>query len=192
MTRLQEFAGGEVTRLLAESRVGDPGAFERLLSVLYAELRRLAQAQLRREREDHTLQATELVHEAFLKLTANDEPLSPRDRGHFFALAARAMRQVLVDHARRRGAEKRGGGWAQTTLGGGKAALQVRMDELLALDQALDQLEERQRRVLELRFFAGLTEREVADAIGVSERTVRRDWMTARARLYRAIYPDAQ
>lgn len=179
---------GDVTRLLAAADAGDADALDRLLPLVYDELRQVAEAQLRRERPGHTLQPTALVHETYLKLCGGDLPAS--SRAHFLALAARAMRQVLVDHARRRGAAKRGGAWSATTLTDGAASIELDPEELLALDRALDELEPRQRQVVECRFFGGMEESEIAEALGVSERTVRRDWVKARAWLYRALYPE--
>ncbi len=180
---------GEVTQLLEAARHGENGALDRIVPLVYDELRQLAARQLRRERAGHTLHATALVHEAYVKL-AGGGAVEAVDRGHFMAIAARAMRQVLVDHARRRNAEKRGGGWEQTTLSDGDAPLEFQPDELLALDQALEELDERQRQVVECRFFAGMEEEEIAVALGVSARTVRRDWVKARAWLYRSLYPQ--
>lgn len=177
-----------MTRLLDDLRQGRSGALDRLLSVVYDELRTLAGSQLRRERPEHTLRATALVHEAYLKLSGG-VGLDVADRSHFMAVAARAMRQVLVDHARRRAAAKRGGGLHRTTLTDGTASVELRAEELLALDQALEGLEERQRQVVEMRFFAEMEEAEIARVLGVSERTVRRDWVKARAWLYRILYP---
>jgi RNA polymerase sigma factor (TIGR02999 family) len=165
---------------------------DRLMPLVYRELQALAQRQLQRERPGHTLHPTALVHEAYLKLNAA-RGLSATDRAHFLAIAARAMRQVLVEHARRRHAVKRGEGWDRTTLSGVAALLPEGggdTAELLALDAALEGLEERQREVVECRFFAGMEEREIAEALGVSVRTVRRDWVRARAWLYRELYPD--
>ena len=180
---------GEVTQLLEAARKGEDGALDRIVPLVYDELRQLAARQLRRERAGHTLHATALVHEAYVKL-AGGGAVEAADRGHFMAIAARAMRQVLVDHARRRNAEKRGGGWEQTTLSDGDAPLEFQPDELLALDQALEELDERQRQVVECRFFAGMEEEEIAAVLGVSARTVRRDWVKARAWLYRSLYPQ--
>lgn len=162
---------------------------DRLVPLVYDELRAVARRQLRNERSDHTLQATALVHEAYAKLVTG--PIDATDRAHFLAIAARAMRQVLIDHARTHKAQKRGGGWARTTLGDGQAAVDFRADELLALDKALDQLEPRQRQVVEFRFFAGMQEQEIATVLGVTDRTVRRDWVIARAWLYRSLYGES-
>lgn len=178
---------GELTDLLRAAREGDRDALNRVVPLVYDDLRRLARRQLRREAGPRTLQATALVHEAFVKLSAG-AALAARDRAHFFAIAARAMRQVLVDEARRRRAGKRGGEWVRTTLAEGQHAVEMAPDELIALDQALEELEPRQRQVVELRFFGGLEETEIAEALGVSDRTVRREWVKARARLYRLLY----
>jgi RNA polymerase sigma factor (TIGR02999 family) len=180
---------GEVTRLLRSAREGDADALGRLIPLLYDDLRQLAQRQLRREHGARTLQATALVHEAYAKLAAGGS-LDAGDRAHFFALAARAMRQVLVDEARRRKSGKRGGDWVKTTLSGGEQAVDYEPDELLALDEALVDLSDRERQVVELRFFAGLEETEIAALLGISDRTVRREWTKARAALYKRLYLD--
>lgn len=178
---------GEVTRLLRAADGGDAEAGGRLVGLVYDRLRELAGAQLRREDAGHTLTPTALVHEAWMKLQAGLS-VTPRDRAHFLAIAARAMRQVLVDHARTRGARKRGDGWARATLTDRiPGAADVDPTELLALDQALESLEPRQRRVVECRVFAGMEESEIALALDVSERTVRRDWVKGRAWLIRAL-----
>lgn len=179
---------GEVTVLLRAARDGDRDAVDRLMPIVYDELRGLARRQLGRERAGHTLHATALVHEAYVKLAGG--AFDANDRGHFLAIAARAMRQVLVDHARTRDAQKRGGGWARTTLTDGDAVIGFRPEEMIALDRALESLEPRQRQVVELRFFAGMEEKEVAAVLGVTDRTVRRDWVKARAWLYRTMYPE--
>jgi len=178
---------GELTGLLRAAREGDRDALDRLVPLVYDDLRRLARRQLRHEARPRTLQATALVHEAYVKLSAG-AALEARDRAHFLAIAARAMRQVLVDEARRRRAGKRGGDWVRTTLAEGRHAVDMDPDELIALDRALEELEPRQRQVVELRFFGGLEETEIAAALGVSDRTVRREWVKARARLYRLLY----
>lgn len=183
-------APSEVTRLLGAARAGESDALDRLLPLLYDDLRGLARAQLGREGGARTLQATALVHEAYVKLSAG-RAIPAEHRTHFFALAARAMRQVLVDRARRRRSAKRGGDWVPTTLADGHAAVELDADELLALDAAMEELEPRQREVVELRFFGGLEETEIAEALDVSPRTVRRDWVKARARLYRRLYLSA-
>lgn len=180
---------GEATRLIRRARDGDQDAFDRLMGVLYDELKVAAGRQLRKERPDHTLHATALVHEAYIKLVENAR-LPAKDRAHFLAIAARAMRQILIDHARRRNAGKRGGGRERTTLSDGHATFEFDPTELLALDQAMEGLEERQRKVVEYRFFGGMEETEIAEVLDVSERTVRRDWVKARAWLYSILYPD--
>jgi len=182
---------GEWTRLLQAAGDGDSGALSQLLPVVYERMRELALAQLRREQPGHTLNPTALVHEAYLKL-AGPQGLKARDRAHFLALASRAMRQVLVDHARIRKAEKRGGGVAPVTLLDAVSAGTESPDELLALDQALERLDPRQRQVVECRFFGGMEEAEIAAALGVTERTVRRDWVKARAWLYDHLYGDGE
>jgi RNA polymerase sigma factor (TIGR02999 family) len=180
---------GEVTQLLQAVRDGDADALDRLVPLVYGELRDLAQRELYREVPGHTLHATALVHEAYLKLAGSGMPAS--DRSHFLAIAARAMRQVLVDHARRRKALKRGGDVVRTTLTDAGAPVEFQPDEMIALDEALEQLDPRQRQVVEFRFFAGMEESEIADVLDVSTRTVRREWVKARAWLYRSLYPTA-
>jgi RNA polymerase sigma factor (TIGR02999 family) len=186
----------EVSRLLARLRSGDEQALGILLPVVYDELRRLAARQLRRERPDHTLQPTALVHEAFLRLLGGN-PVDFAGRNHFFALAARAMRRVLIDHARRAVAGRRPPRSARVELspeleplGSGVAE----PAEVLAVDAALDRLaalDERQASVVELRFFGGLSAPEAAAALGVSEATVAREWRAARAWLKRELADDA-
>lgn len=187
MNHEESTAPGEVTQLLHAAVGGDREALDRLVPLVYEDLHRLAHRQLNREGGGHTLQTTGLVHEAYMKLAGSR--VSAASRSHFLAIAARAMRQVLVDYARRRKAEKRGSGVAAITLNDGEQGMEVSTDDLLALDEVLDQLEPRQRQVVELRFFGGLEEKDVAEALGISERTVRRDWVKARAWLYRALYP---
>jgi RNA polymerase sigma factor (TIGR02999 family) len=189
MSPIELIDQGEVTRLLQAARGGEREALDRLLPLVYEELRQLAGRQLARERAGHTLGATALVHEAYVKLSGGGT-CGACDRAHFLAIAGRAMRQVLVDYARRRARAKRGGGWERTTLGDGDAAVEFRPEEMLALDRALDELDPRQREIVEYRFFAGMEEREIAEVLGVSERTVRRDWVKARAWLYRSLYPE--
>jgi RNA polymerase sigma factor (TIGR02999 family) len=179
---------GEVTRLLSALQEGDRSALDRLVPEVYDELRALARAQLRRE-VPVTLEATALVHEAYVKL-ARSGALQAVSRTHFFAIAASAMRQVLIDHARAARAQKRGGGAAVVTLTDRSASLELRAEELLALDEALETLDVRQRLVVECRFFAGMEETEIAEALGVSDRTVRREWVKARAWLYARLYPE--
>jgi RNA polymerase sigma factor (TIGR02999 family) len=175
---------GEVTRLLALARTGDPGAVDRLFPLVYDELRRLARLRLRAGPD--TLQPTGLVHEAYMKL-AGTSAIAAEDRAHFLGIAGRAMRQVLVDRARARSAHKRGGGWAPVTLADGHVSFEVDRLGMMALQEAIDELEPRQRQVVEARFFSGLEETESAQLLGVSERTVRREWVKARAWLVRAL-----
>lgn len=182
--------GGEVTQLLASLRRGGADrddALDRLFPLVYAELRRAADHLLQRERDGHTLQATALVHEAFLKLSAGAS-VAANDRAHFVGIAARAMRQILVDHARRRHAEKRGGGQF-VTLGDDAASSDTGTDAetLLAVHDALDALaalDPRLAQVVEMRYFGGLGESEIAVALAVTTRTVQRDWAKARAWLH--------
>ena len=181
---------GEVTRLLRAADRGETAALERLIPLVYEDLRRLARRQLDRELGDRTLSATALVHEAYLKLGGG--AMVARDRSHFLSIAARAMRQVLVDYARERKAAKRGGGsWERTTLTDGAWVREFDPDAMLVLDEALAELEPRQRRVVECRFFGGMEEPEIAEALGVSDRTVHRDWLKARAWLHRYFYPES-
>ena len=173
----------EATRLLKGLANGDTGAGDRLLPLVYSELRNLASRHLKRERPDHTLQATALVHEAYLQLV-DASSINWQGRTHFFAMAARVVRQVLIQHARTHDAQKRGGDRKRITLAEGIAISPSREVDLLDLDEALTQLatvHERQARVVELRFFGGLSVEEVAAALGVSERTVKGDWKVARA-----------
>jgi RNA polymerase sigma factor (TIGR02999 family) len=177
---------GEVTRLLRAAREGDASAIDRVVPLVYEDLRRVARRQLGRGFGPQSVRPTELVHEAYVKLSIGGAEAAV-DRAHFLAIAARAMRQVLVDEARHRQAAKRGGGWKRATLSGGHWVADFDLDELLTLNDALDQLDPRQRQVVECRFFGGMDEREIAEALGITERTVRRDWVKARAWLYRAL-----
>ena len=189
--------GQHTARLIEELRDGDAGALDRLLPLVYDELRGIARRELRRQRSGHTLDTTALVHEAYLKLV-DQRSVRPADRAHFLGIAARAMRQVLVDHARRHATAKRGAGAGRVTLDEGTVAGALVADDcadtLLALDDALLRLaalSERLARVVECRFFGGLSEEETAAVLGVTARTVRRDWVKARAWLHRALYGDA-
>ena len=178
-----------VTALLRAHAAGDAGALDQLLPRVYDELRRIARARLRHERPDHTLAPTELVHEAFLKLMPLDR-VEWQSRLHFFAIASRAMRNVLVDHAVRRGTAKRGGDWKPIPLEDVPPVEERTVDHLLALSEALErlgQLSDRQARVVECRFFGGLSLDETAAALGISPATVSRDWTVARAWLRREL-----
>jgi len=189
MTREPLSPNHDVTRLLHELSGGDESALERLLPLIYDELRAIASREMRRERGDHTLQPTALVHEVFLKLV--DRPdLSWESRAHFLNLAAQAMRRILVDHARRRGRKKRGEGAVRVTLdealvGAGEAA-----PDLTDVDDALERLgrkDPRKAKVVELRFFAGLSVPETARVLGISEATVKREWQFAKAWIQREL-----
>ncbi len=178
----------DVTRLLHEVQQGREGAADALAVRVYGELHELAAHFMRRERQDHTLQTTALVHEAFLRLLGNTAA-SWQNRSHFFGVAAQAMRRILVDHARRRGAGKRAGG-ERVTLGDAAVVAPVSPIDLVALDVALDKLaalEPRHARVVELRVFAGLTADDTAATMGISVATVKRDWIFARAFLQREL-----
>jgi RNA polymerase sigma-70 factor, ECF subfamily len=180
-------ARGEVTELLMRFRKGDREAESQLIPLVYTELRRLASHYLDRERGDHTLQPTALVHEAFLRLASENQP-EWQDRAHFFGVAARLMRQILVDHARRYQSLKRGGNYQRSTI---TEQLMVyspeKSAELLALDEALQHLaneDARQCRVVEMKFFGGLNIEQIAAVLNVSARTVKREWTMARAWLH--------
>jgi RNA polymerase sigma factor (TIGR02999 family) len=173
----------DITAVLVAHRDGQPGAFEQLVGLVYPELRRIARGQLRQWRANGSLETGSVVHEAFLKLV--DQPrVNWQDRAHFFAIAARAMRQVIIDYARRRRRLKRGGGVANLDLDAREIAIQTQVEHLLALNDLLSRLETvdpRLLQVVECRFFAGYTDTETADILHVSVRTVERDWRRARA-----------
>ncbi len=182
-----------VTALLRAHASGDPDALARLLPRVYDELRRIARGRLRRERDDHTLSTADLVHEAYLELMPLDR-VDWQSRTHFFAVASRAMRNVLVDHAERRGAAKRGGGVRAASLDelleAQLPATERSLDDLIAINDALARLEAidpRKARVVECRFFGGLSLEETAEALGSSPATVSRDWAFARAWLHREL-----
>jgi len=178
----------DITGLLRAWRAGDGRAFDAVLPLVYEELRRVAHGQLGRERRGHTLSTTDVVHEAYFKL-ADQKRVQWADRSHFFAVATQAMRRILVDYARRYRAEKRGGALARVSLS--EAALvEVRADNLVALDEALGELaavDPRLSRVVECRFFGGLTDEETAEVLGVTARTVRREWTKAKGWLNQAL-----
>ncbi len=179
----------DITGLLLAWRAGDADAFDRLFPLVYDQLRGIAHRQLGRERTGHTLDSTGLVHEAYLKLV-DQTRVQWTDRVHFFAVAAQVMRRVLVDYARRLRAEKRGGAPKRVSLTDAVLVAEQRADTLVALDEALTELtgvDARLSRVVECRFFGGLTEEETAEALGVTARTVRRDWTKAKGWLHRAL-----
>jgi len=179
----------EVTRLLEELRGGNRTVVDSLMPLVYDRLHAMAQAQLRGERANHTLNATALVHEAYLKLVGH-ERTDWKNRAHFLAIASRAMRRILINHANARLAEKRGKGEALVTFDEDWMAGISRAEELLNLDEALERLRalsERQSTVVEYRFFGGLTQEEIAEVIGMSVQTVRLDWRMARAWLAREL-----
>jgi RNA polymerase sigma-70 factor, ECF subfamily len=171
-----------ITGLLQDWRVGKPGAANQLMEVVYGELRQIAARQMRRERGEHTLQPTALVHETYLRLLGS-EPIDWQNRGHFFAVASQQLRRVLVDHARGVQSEKRGGRQIRFSLDDGDGPVVYRNDRLLEIDQALTRLEsldERAAKVVELRYFGGLDEKEAAKTLAISVATLKRDWAFAR------------
>lgn len=182
-----------VTQLLARWRSGDQQALDALMPLVYDELRRLARHHLRMERSDHTLQSTALVHEAYMRLAGRSSP-EWQNRAHFFGIAAHLMRQILVEHARGRDAAKRGGGATRLTLDESLVSSQQKDVDVIVLDKALQeltQLDAQQGRIVELRFFAGLTIEDTSEVLGISPATVKRDWVTARAWLFRAMTGEA-
>jgi RNA polymerase sigma factor (TIGR02999 family) len=186
---LQRGSSNQVTELLVRWRGGDKAALDALLPLVYAELRRIARHYLSNERSDHTLQSTALVHEAYLRLAKQQLP-EWQNRAHFFAVAAQLMRQILVDHARTHRASKRGGAVYVLGLEEAEEKAQPLDLDIVALDDALKTLAEldlQQSRVVELKFFGGLSIEETAEVLGVSPSTVKREWITARAWLYREL-----
>lgn len=180
---------GKITELLNAHSSGDPNALDELLPIVYDEMCRIAHQRMRRERADHTLSTTALVHEAYLKLVRLDR-IHWQNRAHFFAIASRAMRNVLVDYAIKKKAQKRGGNRNHVPFREGDAANEVNLTSVLTVHQALERLEavdERQVRVVECRFFGGLTMQETAEALDISASTVGRDWRMARAWLNREL-----
>jgi RNA polymerase sigma factor (TIGR02999 family) len=180
-----------ITQALVALSQGDTGAHDRLFPMVYDALRHLARRELRRERPDHTLSATALVHEAYLKLVQLDR-IDWKGRAHFFGVCAPVMRQVLISHARTRNAAKRGSGAAKVPLTDVMAVADERPDDLLALDEALVRLAElspRQAKVVEARYFAGMTVEETSEALDLSPATVKREWTAARAWLNRELTP---
>lgn len=180
---------GEVTNLLLELKHGHKDAEARLIPLVYKELRRIAALYLRKEARQHSLQPTALVHEAYLRLT-NVQEIDWQSRSHFFAVSATLMRRILVDHARANRAKKRGDGQEVISFDDAFFATPERAPEVLALDEALDRLAKldmRQSKIVELRFFAGMNEEETGHVLGISARTVKRDWRIAKAWLYKEL-----
>jgi len=178
-----------VTQALIGASAGDAEAAENLWALTYEELRRIAYRMIQGERSDHTLSGTALVHEAFVRLVDQNR-VEWQDRAHFFAVAAQACRRILIDHARRHRAQKRGGGRARVTLDRVQLEEERRSEDLLDLHDALErlkELDERLAQVVEYRYFGGLSETEIAEVMEVSERTVRRDWVKARAWLHKEL-----
>lgn len=182
----------EITQLLLDWRGGSERAFEELLPLVYGELRRIARNYMRRQNPGHTLQTTALVNEAYMRLVDSNR-VNWQDRNHFFAVSAQLMRRILVDFARKKNSQKRGGDHLIVTLDERVENLAETGTDLVALDEALSRLAEfspRQSRVIELRFFAGLNEEQIAEVLDISARTVRRDWQIARAWLFRELRSD--
>jgi RNA polymerase sigma factor (TIGR02999 family) len=180
---------GEVTQLLRQLKQGNKDAEAKLIPLVYAELRRIAAAHLRRESSANSLQPTVLVHEAYLRLTGITD-IDWQDRAHFFAVSATIMRRVLVDHARAAKTRKRGGGWDEVSINESILPSPERAAEVIALDEALirlARLDQRQSKIVELRFFAGMSEEQAGIALGISARTVKRDWRVAKAWLYKEL-----
>jgi RNA polymerase sigma factor (TIGR02999 family) len=183
----------EVSRILSRMEQGDPAAADQLLPMVYEELRRLAAESMAKERPGQTLQATALVHEAYLRLVDVKQAQHWHGRGHFFAAAAEAMRRILINRARDKGRQKRGGGWQRVDLDHVLVADQASEDELVAIDDALQELARKNgpcAELVKLRFFTGLTLDEAAAAIGISRRTANRYWAFARAWLFDALRPE--
>jgi RNA polymerase sigma-70 factor, ECF subfamily len=182
----------DVTRLLKGWSSGDSAALDQLIPVVYDELRAVAARYLRRERQDHTLQPTALVNEAYLRLI-DQKQVKWQNRAHFMGVAAQMMRRILVDHARRHHRAKRGGGAQQVSLDEAMAVSEERADDLVELDEALTALaafDERKSRVVEMKYFGGLSVEEMAEVLKVSEITIARDWKLAKAWLYTRMYPN--
>lgn len=180
-----------ITQLLLAWRKGERSALEELIPLVQTELKRIARNYMRRQNPGHTLQTTALVNEAFLRLVDSDR-VNWQDRNHFFAICAQLMRRILVDFARRKNSLKRGGAGLHVTLNENVDVADEKAAEVVALDEALERLarmNERQSKIVELRYFGGLTEEQIAETLGVSSRTVRRDWNLARAWLYRELSP---
>jgi RNA polymerase sigma factor (TIGR02999 family) len=184
-----ESTSEEVTELLSQLALGNHSVESRLIPLVYAEMRRIAQRYMRQERKNHTLQATALVHEAYIKLI-DQHSVNWENRAQFFGIAANVMRRILVDHARTRDSQKRGGGAGEISLDEALVYSPERSSALLELDAALDRLaaqDPRQAKIIEMRFFTGLSVEEVAEVLGVSPKTIKRDWSMAKAWLHREL-----
>jgi RNA polymerase sigma factor (TIGR02999 family) len=187
-----ESGSNEITRLLHDMQGGDPAAAEKLLPLVYSELHRLARACMRRERSDHTLQTTALINEAYLRLAGDD--ITWQDRAHFIGFAANVMRQVLVDYARAHKAQRRAGHMHRVEMRDDLAVSPERLDEVAFVDQALSRLaatNPRQARIVELRYFGGLSVEQISTVLNLSPRSVKRDWSLARIWLFRELNPAA-
>ncbi|HEX3968842.1 MAG TPA: sigma-70 family RNA polymerase sigma factor [Edaphobacter sp.] len=187
-----EYGCGEVTQLLEAMHEGDLGAAEKLLPLVYTELHRLAKAYMRRERPDHTLQATALINEAYLRLLGED--VGWKNRAHFIGVAAHVMRRVLVDYARAHNADRRAGGLKRVELQEDLVISPERLDEVTLLDDAMTRLalsNPRQAKVVELRYFGGLSVEQIAQVLEIAPRSVKRDWSLARIWLFRELRPQA-
>ncbi len=185
---MDEYTPGEVTQLLIDVREGKQSALDKLLPLVYEELRKIASSYLYQEYQQRTIQTSDLVHEAYIKLAGQD--VSWQNRSHFFGIAANAMRQILVDHARRRKADKRGGEMTRVSLNENVVVVEETFERLLMLDDALSQLQqfdERLSKVVELRYFSGLTVEETAEVLSISPRTVKNDWSLAKAWLHKTM-----
>jgi RNA polymerase sigma factor (TIGR02999 family) len=185
---MNEAQSGEITQLLVAWSHGEETALETLTPIIYEELRRLAQSYMRQERTGHTLQSTAVVHEAFIRLI--DQNVEWKSRAHFFAIAAKMMRRILVDHARAKSTSKRGAGMPRVSLDEQAMESQERRVDLVALDEALEHLgriDPQRSRIVELRYFGGLSNEESANVLGISPATVQRQWSGAKAWLYREL-----
>lgn len=191
---MSNFDSHQITRLLIDLSQGNKSALEQLMPLVYDELRQMAKRYMRRQPSGHTFQTTELIHEAYLKFAAHDE-LGAQNRAHFFGIAAQAMRHVLVDYARSKHSHKRGGMRQRVTLDETAAVSSAHSDELVSLDDALTRLtalDERKARVVELKYFGGLTNEETAVFLQISPETVKRDWRFARTWLLRELSENSE
>jgi RNA polymerase sigma factor (TIGR02999 family) len=190
----RQMESGEVTRLLHAVSKGSPDAFDRLLPVVYDSLKDIARSHLRGRSNNRTISTTDLVHDTYVKMSASQpDGIKWEGRSHFYAIASRAMRQILIDYARRTQAEKRGNPHNKITLQSRDISYELKVTELLTLDQALEKLgslNERLLKVVEYRFLGGMNEEEIAEVLGVSTRTVERDWVKARLFLRREMYQE--